>query len=202
MDALEPTTPAEREDADLERARPERAGVVTRFAAFFMDAVILTVSIHVVDWLLRAAARTLGRLAPPVNLNAILVAMVPFIVALYLFVFWSALGQTPGKWFMGIKIVPVEGGRLRPGRALLRLAGYVLSSLPVYLGFVWILGPRRRGWHDILAHTEVTYVRRRRAPASAVSATALRERIHEHEPVTRLVSYHPPPRPSRAGSRP
>jgi uncharacterized RDD family membrane protein YckC len=40
------------------------------------------------------------------------------------------------------------------------LAGYLLSALPFYLGFLWILGPERRGFHDRLAGTEVIYARR------------------------------------------
>jgi uncharacterized RDD family membrane protein YckC len=170
---------------------------VSRLAAFFVDAVVLAVSLHTTAWLTRATARALGRLAPPVNLSAIVATIAPFLVGGYFLLFWSILGQTPGKWLMGIKIVPIGGGRLRPGRALVRLVGYILSALPVYLGFVWILGPKRRGWHDLLAHTEVTYVRRRRAPATSVRAAELRERMHE--PVTRPVSYQPPPRPAKAG---
>jgi uncharacterized RDD family membrane protein YckC len=40
----------------------------------------------------------------------------------------------------------------------------VVSALPCYLGFLWILGPQRRGWHDRLAGTEVVYVARKRQP--------------------------------------
>jgi uncharacterized RDD family membrane protein YckC len=177
----------------------ERAGAVTRFAAFFVDAIILTLALRTTSWLVRATARALGHFAPPVNLHAILVAHVPLLVAVYNLAFWTMLGQTPGKWLMGIKIVPVEGGRLTFKRSLLRLLGYLLSALPVYLGFLWILGPRRRGWHDILAHTEVTYVRRRPAPA-ALTAARVRDRMQAS--VIGPVSYRPPPRPSKAGPRP
>jgi uncharacterized RDD family membrane protein YckC len=177
----------------------ERAGAVTRFAAFFVDAIIIAVTLRSASWLLRATARVLGHFAPPVNLNAVLVALVPLLVAVYNLAFWTMLGQTPGKWLMGVKIVPVEGGRLPFRRALLRLFGYLLSALPVYLGYLWILGPRRRGWHDILANTEVTYVRRRHA-VTALTAAQVRERMQA--PVIGPVSYRPPPRPSKAGARP
>ncbi len=177
----------------------ERAGAVTRFAAFFVDAIIVTVALRITSWLLLATARVLGHFAPPVNLNAVLVALVPLLVAVYNLAFWTMLGQTPGKWLMGIKIVPVEGGRLTFKRSLARLIGYLLSALPVYLGYLWILGPERRGWHDRLAGTEVTYVRRRPAPA-ALTAARVRDRMQAS--ITAPVSYRPPPRPAKAGSRP
>ena len=177
----------------------ERAGAVTRFAAFFVDAIIVTVTLRTATWLLRATARVLGHFAPPVNLNAVLVALVPVLVAAYNVAFWTMLGRTPGKWLMGIKIVPVEGGRMTFRRSLARLIGYLLSALPIYLGYLWILGPERRGWHDILARTEVTYVRRRPAPA-ALTAAQVRDRMQAS--ITAPVSYHPPPRPSKVGSRP
>ena len=142
-------------------AQTERAGAVSRLAAFFVDAVILSLSVRSAAWLLRGAARVLGRYAPPVDLSAVLLALGPLIVAVYLVAFWATIGQTPGKWLLGIKIVSVEGaGRLTVGRAVVRLIGYIVSALPCYLGFLWILGPQRRGWHDRLAGTAVTYVRR------------------------------------------
>src|SRR6185436_10510230 len=132
-----------------------------RLGAFFVDALILSVSVRSVAWLLRGAARVLGRFAPPVDLSAILLALGPLIVAVYLVAFWATIGQTPGKWLLGIRVVPIGGvRRISVRRALLRLVGYVVSALPCYLGFLWILGPQRRGWHDRLAGTAVTYVRR------------------------------------------
>jgi uncharacterized RDD family membrane protein YckC len=58
-----------------------------------------------------------------------------------------------------------SGGAARLGRAAIRFAGYLLSALPFYLGFLWVLGPERRGFHDRLAGTEVVYTRRPRRKA-------------------------------------
>jgi uncharacterized RDD family membrane protein YckC len=65
---------------------------------------------------------------------------------------------------LGVKVVARGGGRLTLGRAIVRLFGYLISALPFYLGFLWILGPRRLGLHDFLAGTEVVYVVRPRPP--------------------------------------
>jgi uncharacterized RDD family membrane protein YckC len=153
-----------------------RAGIVTRFCAFFADAALVAVGLRLTDWLLRAVPRTLGRFAPPVSLDLVLTALVPILVAIYFVGFWTVLGRTPGKILMGVKIVPVTGGRMTVTRSLVRLVGCLLSSLPLYLGFLWMLGPRRLGWHDLLARTEVTYVRRH-AVSTTVSAAALHERM-------------------------
>jgi uncharacterized RDD family membrane protein YckC len=153
-----------------------RAGLMSRLGAFFVDAVILSVTLRSTAWLFRGAGRMLGRFAPPVKFDALIVAWAPLMVALYLVIFWTASGQTPGKLLFGLRVVPMEGGRLPLRRALLRLFGYLLSALPVYLGFLWIAGPARRGWHDRLARTEVVYARRR-APIKSTPATELRARI-------------------------
>jgi uncharacterized RDD family membrane protein YckC len=157
-------------------ADAERAGAVTRLGAFFADALVVAVGLRLTDWLLRAMAHTLGRFAPPVRLEYVLAALVPFFVAAYLVGFWTVLGRTPGKIFMGIEITPVGGGHMTFLRSLVRLVGYVLSALPVYVGFLWILGPRRRGWHDLLAHTEVRYVRHH-AASTIVTAAELHQRM-------------------------
>ena len=143
-------------------ATTRRAGLVTRGSAFVLDALVLLVLLRGSVWLLDASARLLRRFAPPVDLGKIFIAVVPLLVAAYLVLLWRAFGQTPGKWVMGVKIVPVEGGPLKITRAVVRLFGYLVSALPFYLGFLWMLGPRRRGWHDLLARTEVIYVPRRR----------------------------------------
>jgi uncharacterized RDD family membrane protein YckC len=161
----------------LHPSHGSRAGFVSRFAAFFVDAVILSVMVRSLDWLLGASARVLGRFAPPIDLQMLLLALVPLLVVVYHLAFWTVAGRTPGKWLMGLQIVPSGGGQLTLKRAALRQLGYLLSALPCYLGFLWILGPQRRAWHDRLARTEVTYARRK-APETT-RATALRQRLEQ-----------------------
>jgi uncharacterized RDD family membrane protein YckC len=145
-------------------AASPRAGIVTRFAAGLADAVILFVLLRGTIWLLTATAKVLRRFAPPVDLATLVIFCVPWIVALYYVTFWRWRGQTPGKWLLGIRVVAIDDtklgrGKISVGRAVLRLVGYLLSALPFYLGFLWILGPERRGFHDRLARTEVVYAR-------------------------------------------
>jgi len=159
-----------------------RAGAVSRFGAFLIDAVILAAGVRTTAWLLGGLSRILGRFAPPIDLDALVIAMFPLTAAVYLVAFWRATGQTLGKWLLGLQIVTRRGGPLTMRHALVRLAGYILSALPLYLGFLWILGPERRGWHDRLAGTEVVYLRRRPV-ADAGARSTLRRRLHEVQPV-------------------
>jgi uncharacterized RDD family membrane protein YckC len=139
-----------------------RAGFVSRLAAFLIDAVLLATALRGTAWFLLAAQHGLrGFARQQLNIAAIMFAIVPFVSAAFDVVFWRLYGQTPGKWLMGIKVVRADGGPMLTRTALVRFIGYLLSALPFYAGFLWILGPERRGWHDRLAGTEVVYTPRR-----------------------------------------
>jgi uncharacterized RDD family membrane protein YckC len=141
-------------------APARRAGFVSRLAAFAVDAVLLAVVMRGAGWIFIAAQHALGGFARRVNVQALLFASVPFVSAAVDVVLWRLYGQTPGKWLMGIKAVRVGGGPVTVPRALVRFIGYLVSALPFYAGFLWVLGPSRRAWHDRLAGTEVVYAPR------------------------------------------
>jgi uncharacterized RDD family membrane protein YckC len=77
--------------------------------------------------------------------------------ALWFIGFWLLWMATPGKLLFDCHIADARSlGRPRPVQLLLRYLGYLLSSLPLGLGFLWILVDRRRqGWHDKLSRTVV-----------------------------------------------
>jgi uncharacterized RDD family membrane protein YckC len=146
-------------------ATNRRAGLVTRLAAAAVDAILLFLCLRGTVWFFEASARMLRRFAPPVDIGTLMLGIAPLLVGAYHVLFWwLGGGQTPGKWLLGVKVVARGGGRVTLLRAIVRVVGYLLSALPLYLGFLWILGSRRRGWHDLLARTEVVYVTRGRPP--------------------------------------
>lgn len=145
-------------------AAGQRAGFVTRLSALIADTIILWVALRGTESLLMLAQHALRRFAPPLSLGKLLIVCAPVIVSLYNIVFWWRRGQTPGKWLLGLRVVALGGGKVSLGQAALRFAGYLLSALPFYLGFLWILGSERRGFHDRLAGTEVVYTRRSPRP--------------------------------------
>jgi uncharacterized RDD family membrane protein YckC len=83
--------------------------------------------------------------------------MLNLVLALLVLRFWATRQATPGKWALGLRIVAAEDGGPVPFRRLVtRYLGYILSSLPLGLGFLWAAwDPRGQGWHDRLARTLV-----------------------------------------------
>ena len=70
---------------------------------------------------------------------------------------WVRFRGTPGKLLLGCQIVDANSGQpLSIGRAILRYVAYIISALPMMLGFLWIaLDSRKQGWHDKIARSIV-----------------------------------------------
>ena len=77
--------------------------------------------------------------------------------AAYIIMFWVFKAATPGKMAISAKIVDVKTGEApSTARYIARYVGYLISILPLGLGFIWIAFDRRKqGWHDKLAGTVV-----------------------------------------------
>jgi uncharacterized RDD family membrane protein YckC len=79
----------------------------------------------------------------------------------YLSAFVAATGQTIGKMAAGTRVVPADPAapvseRVTFGQAVVRAAGYLVSALPIGLGFLpAFFGQERRALHDRLADTRV-----------------------------------------------
>ncbi len=70
-------------------------------------------------------------------------------------------GQTPGKMFMGIKVIKTDGSPLTDFDILMRHIGYALNTVFFGLGWLWAaFDPERQAWHDKLARTYVVTVER------------------------------------------
>ena len=83
--------------------------------------------------------------------------MANLIGALIVLLFWAERQATPGKMVLGLRIVDATtGGTPTIGRLTLRYVGYLVSALPLGLGYLWALWDRQRqGWHDKMAGTLV-----------------------------------------------
>jgi uncharacterized RDD family membrane protein YckC len=70
--------------------------------------------------------------------------------------FWVWRGQTPGKMAAGIKIIRTDSSPITWQYALLRCAGYIVSAITVFIGFIWVaFDSRKQGLHDRIADTYV-----------------------------------------------
>jgi uncharacterized RDD family membrane protein YckC len=127
----------------------ELASVLSRLLAQILDLF----------WLLPLSF-VLGAVASVVNGGAMSLGgemMANLIGALIVLLFWAERQATPGKMVLGLRIVDAETGGVPPiGRLVLRYVGYLVSALPLGLGYLWaIWDSRRQGWHDKMAGTLV-----------------------------------------------
>ena len=133
------------------------AGVIDVTIIAAIDAAILYFTLQVLELPL-SDVRTL----PPMPLAVFLLLL----NGGYLAIFTAAGGQTIGKMLTGIRVVPVQPDddegfdrftqRVSLGAAVLRATAYLVSLLPVGLGFAAILfDAERRALHDRLAETRV-----------------------------------------------
>jgi len=148
------------------------AGFVTRFVAFLIDILIVSLGVSLmwgaVALIFRFFSLDLKAVLTLIaGTNSFLRAIIVFITGfgftfvlttVYNVFFWMLAGKTLGKAVMGLRVIGPRGGRVTFARALRRSVGYWASALPLFLGFLWVLFTDERvGWHDIFAGTRVIY---------------------------------------------
>ena len=122
-----------------------RAGFWRRFAAAFLDGILL----GIVGVILIAVARGVG------------LSLDLFIgIAYFTYFEGGPRGQTPGKSAMGIRVISfADGGPIGYGRAFIRYVGRIVASIPFFLGYLWMLWDREsQTWQDKFAGSVVVPV--------------------------------------------
>jgi uncharacterized RDD family membrane protein YckC len=185
------------------------AGFVSRFIALLIDVVLLgsVLLVSSVIWfgLLRVVPfGWLNAIAPQLQalISLVLHVVIPITVGVgvvvgYFLFFFTVTGQTVGKRVLGLRVVSTAGDQVELRQAFVRLVGYVISAIPIYLGFLaMFFDGAHRTWHDRLAHTAVIYawdarpderflaraIRRARERTPDATARPLqKERTYEHQ---------------------
>ena len=165
------TTPdtAESRNQPLTKRQPHPAGFFSRFEAFVIDLVILSIVQLVASTFIQTIIRffkltgLVGRLQALLDNSTFDIVVGSAVFSLfvigYFAFFWTLVGYTPGKALLGLKVVKMDGAKLSFFRSLLRFFSYWISLIPLALGFFWILwDPKRQGWHDKIAGTQVLYI--------------------------------------------
>jgi ABC-type glycerol-3-phosphate transport system permease component len=138
-----------------------RAGFWRRLAAYLIDSIILNAVVLLFVLFTGLLGYFIGAVA----------------AILYVTVFWAALGATPGKLALGIRIVVPgreERSGIGAGRAIARLFGYVLSAFPLGLGFLWAAWDTdKQAWHDKLTGTMVLVDQKRVKEAAVLSSSGI-----------------------------
>ncbi len=122
-----------------------RAGFWQRFGAALLDSLLLSI----INVILILALKTTG------NAVAILISL-----AYYTYLEGGATGQTFGKRALGIRVISFDtGGVIGYARGFIRWIGRILSAIPLFLGYFWMLwDSEKQTWHDKLASAVVVPV--------------------------------------------
>jgi uncharacterized RDD family membrane protein YckC len=131
---------------------PDYAGFGQRAVALLIDwLIVVVVSMPVIVLAFGAEYFSLDPMRRAWDLVFTLV------VGIVVVGFWRYCGATPGKLAVGVRIVDARTGAVpSTGRLVVRFLAYVVSALPLYLGFLWAAVDRRKqGWHDKIAGTVV-----------------------------------------------
>jgi uncharacterized RDD family membrane protein YckC len=132
----------------------EYAGFWIRFGAALIDIIFLALILFIVRY--DIIIKSLSSRLPPTPYVAILALFVWIIHIVYFVVFWAWRGQTPGKMITGIKIIRTDSSPLTWQYALRRYFGLVVSTLILFIGFIWIaFDSHKQGLHDKIADTYV-----------------------------------------------
>jgi uncharacterized RDD family membrane protein YckC len=132
----------------------ELAGFWIRFAALFIDGLILAIPSILLSFGSFAASGAFGRrfgwVGPfPFSFGSLVLSFVYnwLMIGMY-------NGQTLGKKLLGIRIARPDGTPVDVTVAAVRAGMALVSRLVLSLGYLWAAwDPEKRTWHDIVADT-------------------------------------------------
>lgn len=136
----------------------EYAGFWIRTGAAIIDSILLLIIIMPLLTLLYGAGYWTSTIYGTGFWNFILNYILP---AVAIIVFWVYKSATPGKMLLKLSIVDARtGGKPTTGQFIGRYFGYYVSTIPFFLGLIWVgIDRRKQGWHDKLAGTVVIRTR-------------------------------------------
>jgi uncharacterized RDD family membrane protein YckC len=158
---------------DLRISQPNadqpNAGFWVRLSALMVDGLILGLIQFVLIYLpMMAYLHSTGMFTAP-NPEMAIMAAAPIltlaqavVVILYVGYFVALTAGkhqgTYGKRSMGIYVRKRDGGRVWIGHSLVRFVGYIISSIPLGLGYLMAAFHNKKlALHDLIAGTEVVY---------------------------------------------
>ncbi|MDD4962398.1 MAG: RDD family protein [Gallionella sp.] len=132
------------------------AGFWIRTGATLIDTVLVIlitwpILIFVYGWAYFDGTKT-GFIAGPIDF--LISWVMPTIIVI---LFWLKKQATPGKTAVSLKVVDARTGKtMSVAQSIGRYFAYVVSFLPLGLGFLWVaFDKKKQGWHDKLAGTVV-----------------------------------------------
>ena len=132
----------------------EYAGFWIRFIAVLIDLIVIGIVIWVPLSIIYGSEYWAGNKFFHGFWDLFFSYILPFIGTIW---FWLRYLGTPGKMALRLKIVNVKTGKkMTLGQSIGRYFAYILSALPLCLGYIWVgIDKRKQGWHDKLVGTVV-----------------------------------------------
>jgi uncharacterized RDD family membrane protein YckC len=147
--------------AARERSRPQTAlvpvaSIEERLRASAIDGVFLALTCAAFAGLFRSLG---GEIAISKMDALVSAAVIYLFYSLYLCLFTTLAGATPGMQLRGLSIVRLDGTLPDTSQLLWRSFGYLLSGATLAFGFLWALWDEDRfTWQDRISQTYVTAV--------------------------------------------
>ena len=131
-----------------------RASFLHRFFAFSIDLMILGIAGSCVNTVVGFMVSP-GGSANAGEWSGFMWWIISLVIPAVYFIWpYSTDGQTTGKRALKIKVVSIDGSPLNWRKGLLRSVGYLLSAIPLNLGYLWALwDPDKQAGHDKIAGT-------------------------------------------------
>ena len=132
----------------------EYAGFWIRLAAALIDFVVIGIVINFPLTLIYGSDYWLGEQMFYGFWDLVFSYILPFVGTIW---FWLRFLGTPGKMALRLRIVDAHtGGKMPLGKAIGRYFAYIVSAIPLFLGYIWVgIDQRKQGFHDKLAGTVV-----------------------------------------------
>jgi len=134
-------------------------GFWARLGACIIDVVIYLALAIPALWLIYGRDYFLGEqaelIAGAAGLADILINWV--LPAVLTIAFWMVKRGTPGKLLISAHVVDAKsGGAMTLKQSVIRYFAYLVSTIPLCLGFLWIaFDKKKQSWHDKIAGTVV-----------------------------------------------
>ncbi len=138
----------------LNKAIGRLASPAKRLGALILDMLIPSVALFLIFVVAGAGASTGTDAGVGIGMIFGIILFIGYIIwAFILFV----NGMTPGKKFLGIRVIKEDGRDVGFFTMLIReVIGKTISGMIFSLGFLWILFDKdKQGWHDKLVSTYV-----------------------------------------------
>ncbi|MFN7115360.1 MAG: RDD family protein [Saprospiraceae bacterium] len=149
--------PVKTETEDIADYKVEYADFGHRFVAVLIDAVIISVTVIAVGFIVFSFLTQINKTPGAdafATVGVTIYLALPILSWLYFAIFESSEKQaTPGKKVFNIRVTDLNGNRISFGRATVRHLGKIISFLTVYIGFLMALYTKRKqALHDMISN--------------------------------------------------